>query len=131
MIKKLAVLVVERADGSVEFSRGEKGEIYQKGRELKRTLNGDDSHNVFRLTAFGKDGVIVEYKWKRNAPAGDVTEIIDASEVPESEEEDSSDDVSADADKIRAALKEKGVRVPPRIGIDKLLELAIANGVEV
>lgn len=44
-----------------------------------------------------------------------------------------SEDVESDADTnaIRAALKEKGVKLPPRIGVDKLLDLAVKHGVEV
>ncbi len=41
------------------------------------------------------------------------------------------EDTSADAKALRDALKAKGVKVPPRIGIDALLKLAIDNGVEV
>lgn len=41
------------------------------------------------------------------------------------------EDTSADAKALREALKAKGVKVPPRIGIDALLKLAIENGVEV
>lgn len=36
-----------------------------------------------------------------------------------------------DAKEIRAKLKALGVNVPPRISLEKLLDLAIANGVEV
>lgn len=124
MFKKPAVLVIEKADGSVETRPGEKGDIYAAAREEKRRLNGESSHDVSRLTAFGTDGVLIQAKWKSNFPAVEAVEVV--TESVEAEDED----LSADADKIRAALKEKGVKVPPRIGIDKLLELAIANGVE-
>jgi hypothetical protein len=47
--------------------------------------------------------------------------------APELEEVD---DDEPDAKALREALKAKGVKVPPRIGIDALLKLAIDNGVE-
>lgn len=52
-------------------------------------------------------------------------------EAPEPEPEDAEVEASADAKAVREALKAKGVKVPPRIGIDALLKLAIDNGVEV
>ncbi len=132
MIKKLAVLIVEKADGSVETSIGEKGDIYQKGRELKRKLNDDEIHDVFRVTAVGTTGVLVQAKWKKNSPPDEVVEVATESveEIPE-EIEDDQTDASADVAAIRAALKAKDVKVPPRISVDKLIEMAIAHGVEV
>lgn len=133
MIKKLAVLVIEKADGAVEIRPGEKGDIYAAAREEKRRLNGEASHDVARLTAFGSDGIIIQAKWKSNIPAVEVaapavTESVE--EIPE-EIEDDQTDASADVAAIRAALKAKDVKVPPRISVDKLIEMAIAHGVEV
>lgn len=133
MIKKLAVLVIEKADGAVEIRPGEKGDIYAAAREEKRRLNGEASHDVARLTAFGSDGIIIQAKWKSNIPAVEVaapavTESVE--EIPE-EIEDDQIDASADVAAIRAALKAKDVKVPPRISVDKLIEMAIAHGVEV
>lgn len=133
MIKKLAVLVIEKADGAVEIRPGEKGDIYAAAREEKRRLNGEASHDVARLTAFGSDGIIIQAKWKSNTPAVEVaapaaTESVE--ETPE-EAEDDQTDASADVAAIRAALKAKDVKVPPRISVDKLIEMAIAHGVEV
>jgi hypothetical protein len=59
-----------------------------------------------------------------------LTATIDV-EVVESDPEDTEVETSADAKAVREALKAKGVKVPPRIGIDALLKLAIENGVEV
>lgn len=137
MIKKLAVLVIEKADGAVEIRPGEKGDIYAAAREEKRRLNGEALHDVARLTAFGSDGIIIQAKWKCNLPVevvapiaevetGSVEEIV-VDEDLEQEVMDSSADVAA----IRAALKAKDVKVPPRISVDKLIEMAIAHGVEV
>ena len=133
MIKKLAVLVIEKADGAVEIRPGEKGDIYAAAREEKRRLNGEASHDVARLTAFGSDGIIIQAKWKSNTPAVEVaapvvTESVE--EIPE-ETEDDQTDASADVAAIRTALKAKDVKVPPRISVDKLIEMAIAHGVEV
>lgn len=133
MIKKLAVLVIEKADGAVEIRPGEKGDIYAAAREEKRRLNGEASHDVVRLTAFGSDGIIIQAKWKSNIPAVEVaapavTESVE--EIPE-EIEDDQTDASADVAAIRAALKAKDVKVPPRISVDKLIDLAVAHGVEV
>lgn len=133
MIKKLAVLVIEKADGAVEIRPGEKGDIYAAAREEKRRLNGEASHDVARLTAFGSDGIIIQAKWKSNIPAVEVaapavTESVE--EIPE-EIEDDQTDASADVAAIRAALKAKDVKVPPRISVDKLIDLAVAHGVEV
>lgn len=133
MIKKLAVLVIEKADGAVEIRPGEKGDIYAAAREEKRRLNGEESHDVARLTAFGSDGIIIQAKWKSNMPTAEVaapaaTESVE--EIPE-EIEDDQTDASADVAAIRAALKAKDVKVPPRISVDKLIEMAIAHGVEV
>ena len=137
MIKKLAVLVIEKADGAVEIRPGEKGDIYAAAREEKRRLNGEASHDVARLTAFGSDGIIIQAKWKSNIPAVEVaapavTESVEEipEEIPE-ETEDDQTDASADVAAIRAALKAKDIKVPPRISVDKLIEMAIAHGIEV
>ena len=131
MIKKLAVLVIEKADGAVEIRPGEKGEIYAAAREEKRRLNGESSHNVARLTAFGSDGIIIQAKWKSNLPTS--APVVEAVEPVGPSADDVGDEEAEgpDADKIRADLKEKGVKVPPRITIDNLIKLAIDNGVEV
>lgn len=131
MIKKLAVLVIEKADGAVEIRPGEKGEIYATAREEKRRLNGEASHNVVRLTAFGSDGIIIQAKWKSNLPAS--TPAVEVVETVDPPADDAGDDDAEgpDAEDIRAKLKEKGIKVPPRITIDNLIKLAIDNGVEV
>ena len=133
MIKKLAVLVIEKADGAVEIRPGEKGDIYAAAREEKRRLNGEASHDVARLTAFGSDGIIIQAKWKANIPAMEVAAPVVTESVEETPEETEDDqiDASADVAAIRAALKAKDVKVPPRISVDKLIEMAIAHGIEV
>ena len=75
-------------------------------------------HDVLRLQAFYKGGLLKGYKFKDNIRA--------ASDPVESDESD--DEV---AKRVRAELKDKGVPVPPRISIEKLLDLAIKHGVEV
>lgn len=118
MIEKLAVLAIDKADGSLELVPGEKGEIYQKTRGMIRELNAKPGHGVLRLRAFYAGGLLKGYKFK--------SEII--ASAPVVEEEDDSDEVAAE---VRAKLKAKGVKVPPRISIERLLEMAIANGIEV
>ena len=117
MIERLAVLAIDKADGSLELVPGEKGEIYTKTREMIRTLNATEGHSVLRLRAFYQGGLLKGYKFKGNIRA--------ASEAEEAE------DTDALAKDIRAKLKAKGVNVPPRIGDAKLLELAEKHGVEV
>jgi len=118
MIEKLAVLAIDKADGTLELVAGEKGEIYTKTREMIRELNAKPKHDVLRLQAFYKGGLLKGYKFKDNIRA--------ASDPVESDESD--DEV---AKRVRAELKDKGVPVPPRISIEKLLDLAIKHGVEV
>jgi hypothetical protein len=118
MIEKLAVLAIDKADGSLSLESGEKGEIYQKTRQMIRDLNAKPSHDVLRLRAFYHAGVLKEYKFKANIVAATAAPVVE-------------DDTDADAKAVREALKAKGVKVPPRIGIDALLKLAIENGVEV
>lgn len=119
MIKKLAVLVIEEADGTLTLSAGEKGDIATQARELIRATNDTEAHGIARITAIGEAGVLKQRKWKAN-----VTESV----APAIE---GSEDESPDAEAIRAALKEKGVKVPPRISIDNLLNLAVEHGVKV
>lgn len=116
MIERLAVLAIDKADGSLELVPGEKGDIYQMTRAKIRELNALPSHDVLRLRAFYQGGLLKGYKFKAN--------IIAASAAPEED----SDEL---AKRIRADLKAKGVSVPPRIGDAKLLELAEKHGVEV
>lgn len=114
MIERLAVLAIDKADGSLELVPGEKGEIYQKTRAMIRELNATDGHSVLRLRAFYQGGLLKGYKFKSNIRA--------ASEA---------EDADALAKDIRAKLKAKGINVPPRIGDAKLLELAEKHGIEV
>lgn len=120
MIERLAVLAIDKADGSLELVPGEKGEIYQKTRAMIRELNATEKHDVLRLRAFYQGGLLKGYKFKGNIRA--------ASPASAPEEEEDSDEL---AKRIRAELKAKGVSVPPRIGDAKLLELAEKHGVEV
>ena len=117
MIEKLAVLAIDKADGSLSLESGEKGEIYQKTRQMIRDLNAKPGHGVVRLRAFYQGGLLKGYKFK--------AEMIAAASAPDESESD------PDAKEIRAKLKALGVSVPPRISLEKLLDLAIANGVEV
>lgn len=45
--------------------------------------------------------------------------------------EDEADESDEIAKRVRADLKAKGVKVPPRISVEKLLDLASEHGVEV
>lgn len=117
MIEKLAVLAIDKADGSLSLESGEKGEIYQKTRQMIRDLNAKPSHDVLRLRAFYQGGLLKGYKFKAN--------IIAATPAPVEES-----DSDPDAKEIRAKLVAKGVKVPPRISLETLLDLAIKHGVE-
>lgn len=119
-IKKLAVLVIEKSDGSISLSAGEKGDVSTAARDLIRETNDATGHDVARITALGMTGVLKQKKWKGNLPA--------SAPAGEAGDEDAE---GPDAEDIRAKLKEKGVKVPPRITIDNLIKLAIDNGVEV
>lgn len=122
MIAKLAVLVVEKADGSVETVAGEKGDIASMARDMIRAANDDPKNDVFRITALGLMGVLKEKRWKANAPAVAVP-AAPVEDAPEHEELDATD--------LRALLKSKGVSVPPRITLESMRKMASDLGVEV
>lgn len=127
-IKKLAVLVIEKSDGSISLSAGEKGDVSTLARDLIRKTNDTTGHDVACITALGMTGVLKQKKWKGNLPASaPAVEAVDPSAGDAGDE----DAEGPDAEDIRAKLKEKGVKVPPRITIDNLIKLAIDNGVEV
>ncbi|MBK9580286.1 MAG: hypothetical protein IPO40_24740 [Fibrobacteres bacterium] len=131
MIKKLAVLVIEKADGSISLSAGEKGKIAMDARDLIRETNDTPGHDVACITALSMTGVLKQKKWKGNLPtSAPAVEAADPVETPAGDAGDD-DAEGPDAEDIRAKLKEKGVKVPPRITIDNLIKLAIDNGVEV
>lgn len=131
MIKKLAVLVIEKADGTHTLSIGEKGPIAAEARELIRAVNDSGSREFERITALGEAGVLKHKRWKGNSPASaPAVEPVDPVDPPAGDAGDE-DAEGPDAEDIRAKLKEKGVKVPPRITIDNLIKLAIDNGVEV
>lgn len=69
-------------------------------------------------------GIAWRRKVTRPAP---LVEAVEAVEVIE----DEVDDADELAKRIRADLKGKGVKVPPRISAEKLLDLASQHGVEV
>jgi len=129
MIKKLAVLVIEKADGSVSTFVGEKGDIATQARNLIRETNDAPSHDIAAITALGSTGVLKQKRWKMNLPAVVAPVLVPVDTL--AEELDDEDAEGPDAEEIRAKLKEKGVKVPPRITIDNLIKLAIDNGVEV
>ena len=117
MTAKLAALVVEKKDGSVETVAGEKGEIVAMAKEMIRAANDDPANDVYRITAFGSVGILKDRRWKSNA-----AEVV-AAPAEEIEE--------IGATELREALKAKGVRVPPRISIESMRKLATENGIEV
>jgi hypothetical protein len=126
MIQKLAVLVVEKSDGSVVMTHGSKGEIYQSARALIHSLNDSGTHDVARVTALGQVGVLKERTWKANIPAV----VAPVQEVEAEQDEPEEIDSPADVQALRDALKARGIRVPPRINADTLLALAIEHGIE-
>lgn len=127
-IKKLAVLVIEKSDGSISLSAGEKGDVSTVARDLIRKTNDTTGHDVACITALGMTGVLKQKKWKGNIPASTpAAALVD----PPADDAGDEDAEGPDADKIRADLKAKGVSVPPRITVDNLIKLAEKNGVEV
>lgn len=129
MIKKLAILVIEKADGSCTTKVGEKGDISAEARALIRAANDNPGHDNERITALGEAGVLKSRKWKGAAASAAPTTLVPEPE-PESTDGDEEETEGADADAIRALLKEKGVRVPPRISLDNLIKMAQEHGIE-
>lgn len=125
-MKKIAVLVVIKSDGTTTTKVGEKGPIYTETRELIRSINLGPAHDVARVVALGESGVLKSYKWKTNAPAVSAPDQDPTEEASGPDDGDSPADVQA----LREALKAKGVKVPPRISADNLLALAIEHGVD-
>lgn len=115
MLKKPAVLLVEKAGGKVETIAGELGEIYSAARELRSETN--DSGNpdsILRIMAMSGRGVRAEYKFKdaiRSQPVESET-VIDNGEGGEGGE--------AEAKELRKILRDAGVSYSPRAGLDHL-----------
>ena len=115
MLKKPAVLLVEKAGGKVETIAGELGEIYSAARELRNETN--DSGNpdsILRIMAMSGRGVRAEYKFKdaiRSQPVESET-VIDNGEGGEAGE--------AEAKELRKILRDAGVSYSPRAGLDHL-----------
>ena len=156
MIKKLAVLVIEKADGTMEFRAGEKGEIAELARSTEHALNdAGNRHDVFRLCAFGPAGLFRETKWKFNAPAEAVATVVaptvtsipqapaeavaipadEPDDLPEFEgdpdsedEAESAPDEEAEKVALRKKLRDAGIQYSPRSGIDLLRKLVAEAG---
>lgn len=115
MLKKPAVLLVEKAGGKVETIAGELGEIYSAARELRNETN--DSGNpdsILRIMAVSGRGVRAEYKFKdaiRSQPVESET-VIDNGEGGEGGEDE--------AKELRKILRDAGVSYSPRAGLDHL-----------
>lgn len=118
MLKKPAVLLVEKAGGKVETIAGELGEIYSAARELRNETN--DSGNpdsILRIMALSGRGVRAEYKFKdaiRSQPVESET-VIDNGEGGEGGEGG-----EAEAKELRKILRDAGVSYSPRAGLDHL-----------
>ena len=156
MIKKLTVLVIEKADGTMEFRAGEKGEIAELARSTEHALNdARNRHDVFRLCAFGPAGLFREAKWKFNAPTEVVVPVVTPASAtipqapaeavaipadepddlpefegdPDSEDEaESAPDEEAEKVALRKKLRDAGVSYSPRSGLECLRGLADKNG---
>ena len=115
MLKKPAVLLVEKAGGKVETIAGELGEIYSAARELRNETN--DSGNpdsILRIMALSGRGVRAEYKFKdaiRSQPVESET-VIDKVDGGEGDEDE--------AKELRKILRDAGVSYSPRAGLDHL-----------
>lgn len=155
MIKKLAVLVIEKADGTMEFRAGEKGEIAELARSTEHALNdAGNKHDVFRLCAFGPAGLFRETKWKFNAPAEVSAPVViqqvvgdpapeapaDEPEAPadfptfegDPDEEEDAPEVEAseedEAKALRKKLRDAGIQYSPRAGIEWLRNRVAESG---
>lgn len=146
MIKKLAILAIEKADGTVELQAGEKGEIREFARDLIRSLNDNPGHDVAQVTALGSDGILKRRKWKENWPAEvaapvAIWQVVDApapeapADEPETpadlpafegdpdEEEDAPEVEASEEDEakaLRKKLRDAGIQYSPRAGIEWL-----------
>lgn len=124
MIKKLAVLVVEKA-GSVETLAGEKGEIYAAAREMIREINdAGNPDGVLSVTALGSTGTLKRYLWKEAIHA---TESAAPSIVAPASEEEEGDDED-EAKELRAKLRGAKISYSPRSGLDLLRKLVADAG---
>lgn len=155
MIKKLAILAIEKADGTVELQAGEKGEIREFTRDLIRSLNDNPGHDIAQVTALSLDGTLKRRKWKENWPAEVVAPVAipAAASVPQAPAEavaipaDESDDLpefegdpdgedaaesapDEEAEKValRKKLRDAGVPYSPRSGLECLRGLVEKNG---
>lgn len=112
MLKKPAVLLVEKAGGRVETIAGELGEIYSAARELRNETN--DSGNpdsILRIMAMSGRGVRAEYKFK---------DAIRSQPVESESVVDKTEDDEAEAKELRKILRDAGVSYSPRAGLDHL-----------
>lgn len=155
MIKKLAILAIEKADGTVELQAGEKGEIREFTRDLIRSLNDNPGHDIAQVTALSLDGTLKRRKWKENWPAEVVAPVAipaaasvpqapaevaaitadEPDDLPEFEgdpdgkdEAESAPDEEAEKVALRKKLRDAGIQYSPRSGIDLLRKLVAEAG---
>ena len=145
MIKKLAIIAIEKADGTVKLQAGEKGEIREFARDLIRALNDNPGHDVAQVTALGSDGILKRRKWKENWPSevapATISPVAEApapeapADDPETpadlpafdgdpDEEEDAPEVEASEDDeakaLRKKLRDAGIQYSPRAGIEWL-----------
>lgn len=155
MIKKLAILAIEKADGTVELQAGEKGEIREFTRDLIRSLNDNPGHDIAQVTALSLDGTLKRRRWKQNWPAEAAAPIsapvvaaipqapAEAVAIPSDEPDDlpefegdpdgedeaeSAPDEEAEKVALRKKLRDAGVSYSPRSGLECLRGLVEKNG---
>lgn len=155
MIKKLAILAIEKADGTVELQAGEKGEIREFTRDLIRSLNDNPGHDIAQVTALSLDGTLKRRRWKQNWPAEAAAPIsapvvaaipqapAEAVAIPSDESDDlpefegdpdgedeaeSAPDEEAEKAALRKKLRDTGVSYSPRSGLECLRGLVEKNG---
>lgn len=128
MIKKLAVLVVEKA-GSVETLAGEKGEIYAAAREMIREINdAGNPDGVLSVTALGSTGTLKQYRWKEAIHATESSASAPVAPTSEEEEGEDEDEAKAEAKELRAKLRGANISYSPRSGLDLLRKLVADAG---
>ena len=154
MIKKLAILAIEKADGTVELQAGEKGEIREFTRDLIRSLNDNPGHDIAQVTALSLDGTLKRRRWKQNWPAEAAAPISapvvaaipqapaevvaipsgESGDLPEFEgdpdgedETESAPDEEAEKAALRKKLRDAGASYSPRSGLECLRGLVEKN----
>lgn len=113
--------------------QGDAVEVLYKGMDKGAALAAAKSESTNPVDQVTEIRVVVAIgagiAWrKRLVPTPSV--VVTDADLAEPAEEETTDTDPADVAELRAALKAKGVKVPPRISADNLLALAVEHGVD-